>query len=114
MKPTRIDIKRALENAWSIRSSSKWTEDNPAAGQCGVTALVVHDLLGGDILKTDLPDGWHFYNWIDGQRFDFTESQFATPIVYQDLTSHRTEAFADTNEQQYAYLLEAVRSQLHS
>ncbi|WP_434095354.1 YunG family protein [Streptomyces flaveolus] len=27
---------------------SGWSPENPARGQCGVTALVVNDLLGGD------------------------------------------------------------------
>lgn len=45
-------IKYALSNSWSIESSTKWSKENIAKGQCGVTTLVVHDLLGGEILKT--------------------------------------------------------------
>jgi hypothetical protein len=108
------DIKNALEKAWSIQSSSKWAPNNPAARQCGVTALVVHDLLGGEILKTQLLDGWHFYNALNGQRHDFTESQFSAPITYLDVASNRAEAFADTNQQQYEYLKQAVMSQMPS
>lgn len=37
-------ILNILFKCWSINSSSKWTQDNPANGQCGVTALVVNDL----------------------------------------------------------------------
>jgi hypothetical protein len=47
-------MQEALLKSWSINSSSKWTKDNPAKGQCGVTALVVNDLLGGLIRKTPL------------------------------------------------------------
>lgn len=50
-------ITDALFQSWSLRSSSKWTKDNPAMGQCGVTALVVNDLIGGEIMKTKLPGG---------------------------------------------------------
>lgn len=64
-------INKALLKSWSLESSSKWSNDNPARGQCGVTALVINDLLGGEIRKTKLPDGWHFYNIIDGNRLDF-------------------------------------------
>lgn len=53
-------ITDALLQSWSLQSSSKWTKDNPAKGQCGVTALVVNDLFGGEIMKTKLPGGWHF------------------------------------------------------
>ena len=44
-----------------------------------VTSLVIQDVLGGDILKTRLPDGrWHFYNRIDGKRSDFTDEQLGS------------------------------------
>lgn len=61
------EIMEVLIKSWSLESSSKWSEDNPAKGQCGVTALVINDLLGGEIKKTKLPDGWHFYNIINGK-----------------------------------------------
>ncbi|MTH54227.1 hypothetical protein GKZ89_12520 [Bacillus mangrovi] len=98
----------ALQQSWSIETSSKWTKDNPAAGQCGVTALVVSDWLGGEILKTQLPDGWHYYNRIEGIRCDFTASQFSAKIPYSDTPSSREEAFTDTNERQYECLKEKV------
>jgi hypothetical protein len=37
------ELKKVLFESWSLESSSKWSKDNPAKGQCGVTALVVHD-----------------------------------------------------------------------
>ncbi len=48
------DVLNALRKSWSIQSSSKWSVDNPAKGQCGVTSLVVQDILGGEIRKTFL------------------------------------------------------------
>jgi hypothetical protein len=59
-------------------------------------------------LKTPLSEGWHFYNRINGQVYDFTASQFSEEIQYKDILSSRDEAFADTNEQQYIYLKQAV------
>lgn len=38
------EIREVLRKSWSIHSSTKWTSANPAKGQCGVTALVIHDL----------------------------------------------------------------------
>jgi len=93
-----------LYKCWSIDSSSKWTLDNPANGQCSVTALIVNDLFGGEILKTKLQEGWHFYNRIDKINFDFTQSQFAKEPIYLDILSNREEAFSDTNQNQYKYL----------
>lgn len=101
-------LKEILFKVWSLKSSTKWTKENPARGQCGVTAIVVNDLLGGEILKTETPDGWHFYNRINGKRYDFTESQFQEPPNYLDIPSSRDEAILDTNMEQYKYLKESV------
>ena len=105
-------FRKALEASWSLRSSTLWRQDKPAAGQCGVSALVAQDHLGGEILKTRYGSLWHFYNRIDGRRVDFTESQFDEPIAYADEPSNREEAFADTNSAQYDYLSAAVRRRL--
>jgi hypothetical protein len=99
---------RRLTKAWSSETSSGWRLDNPACGQCSVTALVVQDLLGGELLKTRVGGAWHFYNRIDGRRWDLTVSQFATPIGYDDLPSSRQEALADTSRQRYAVLVERL------
>ena len=101
-------IMNALSKSWSIESSSKWSKENPAKGQCGVTTLVVNDILGGEIRKTELPDGWHFYNIINGKRYDLTASQFGEDILYMDIPSNREEAYKDTNEKQYSFLKQTV------
>ncbi|WP_446479894.1 YunG family protein [Bradyrhizobium japonicum] len=74
-----------------MSTSRQWTPDNPAAGQCNVTALLVHELFGGELLKTPLPAGDHFYNRIEGRRYDFTASQFDQPIAYVDLLTDRAD-----------------------
>src|SRR5205085_10867222 len=102
------ELAARLEGAWSPKSATTWKADNPALGQCSVTALVVHDLLGGCILKTRLGAGWHFYNWIDGQRLDLTATQFQRPVAYEDLPATRDEAFSDTSTEQYQALRSAV------
>lgn len=93
-----------MNKCWSINSSSKWTLENPENGQCGVTSLVVNDFFGGHILKTETPDGWHYYNSIDHKRYDFTKSQFQHEPIYLDILSNREEAFSDTNLEQYNHL----------
>lgn len=104
-------LRAALFSAWSAKSSTLWKAKNPALGQCGVTALVVQDILGGDILKTPYREIWHFYNLIDGQVIDFTESQFESELEYQNVASDRAEAFVDTNQTQYDYLKTSVRGE---
>ncbi|MCM3005313.1 YunG family protein [Priestia koreensis] len=104
----QIKVYEILYQVWSKESSSKWTKENPANGQCGVTSLVVQDLFGGDIYKTDVKGSWHFYNMIEGKRYDFTASQFLELPLYEDQPSSRNEAFEDTNHEQYTYLKEQV------
>ncbi|GAB6457408.1 hypothetical protein B4087_1691 [Bacillus cereus] len=53
-----------------------------------------------------------FYNCIDGQRFDFTETQFNEKLNYMDIESNREEAFADTNEKQYSILKKKITKEL--
>jgi hypothetical protein len=59
-----------------------WRPDNPARGQCGVTALLVQDLLGGDLIlgevvKGDARVGHHYWNRLPGGReADLTADQF--------------------------------------
>lgn len=67
------DVQRALRKAWSSLTASQWTPDNPAAGQCNVTSPLIHELFGGELLKTPLPAGDHFYNRIGGRRYVYGE-----------------------------------------
>ena len=48
------EVQSALRKSWSLATAHQWTLENPAAGQCNVTALLVHELFGGDLLKTPL------------------------------------------------------------
>jgi pimeloyl-ACP methyl ester carboxylesterase len=99
-----------LFESWSMTTSSKWSSENPAKGQCGVTSLVVQDFLGGEIVKTLMPKGWHFYNKVNGIRYDYTSSQFDKGVHYSDTPSNRAEAFQDTNLEQYLTLKKNVLS----
>ncbi|MDD1530328.1 hypothetical protein C7U92_00670 [Bradyrhizobium sp. WBOS7] len=106
------DVQRTLCRAWSLATARQWTASNPAAGQCNVTALLVHELFGGDLLKTPLPAGDHFYNRIEGERYDFTASQFDQPIAYVDLAASRADAERGATAREVAELRTAFR--LHS
>jgi hypothetical protein len=103
-------VAAALRKSWSPESGRQWTADNPAAGQCNVTALLVHELFGGELLKTRLAEGDHFYNRIEGRRYDFTESQFSRPITYADLLASRADAERGTTVAELAALKRAFQS----
>lgn len=99
-------VSAKLRRAWSSATSSRWTTDNPANGQCSVTALLLHERFGGELLKTRIGAADHFYNRIAGQRVDLTADQFADPITYDDLPATVDEALADTSTVQ----LDALRA----
>ena len=105
-------ILAALRRSWSSESAKQWTADNPANGQCNVTAILIHELYGGEILKTTLPDGDHFYNRIDGVRFDFTASQFARPIEYADIPTDRCDAERGATDLELQVLRSAFQMEL--
>jgi hypothetical protein len=75
-----------LEQAWSRDSSAdpeRWTVDSPACGQCAVTALVVQDEFGGDLLRTTVDGLSHYWNRLpDGSEVDLTRQQFAEGATY--------------------------------
>jgi len=96
-----IELYHVLRMSWSTETGSKWLPSKPARGQCSVTALIVQDVLGGEILKTDVDGAWHFCNRIDGRWWDLTMSQFEEPIGYEDLPSDRDEALSDTLWEKY-------------
>ena len=97
-------IKSALLRSWSAQTSVCYSEEAAASyGQCAPTAIVIWERFGGEILRTDgwPPNGRHFYNRIDGTRYDFTAEQFEDPlyshsIEYKDLISSLDEAKSET------------------
>ena len=103
--PPSLDrLAALLPRGWSRGSAARWRADDPAAGQCNVTAVLAHELLGGEILKTRVGTSWHFYNRLDGMRHDLTASQFAAPVAHDDVASSRAEAMAGILPAEYAAL----------
>jgi hypothetical protein len=103
------EVQSALRKAWSLATASQWTASNPAAGQCNVTSLLIHELFGGELLRTPLPAGDHFYNRIRGRRYDFTASQFDQPIAYKDLPASRADVELGATSDELAELRAAFQ-----
>ncbi len=108
-------VRRALRAAWSRETAKQWSAENPANGQCNVTAAVICDLFGGTVLRTELAGVWHYYNRIDGQRHDLTDSQFtdpgarfAAPEAYDDAPSSVAEAMQGIPQREYDTLKSAL------
>ncbi|MFI1969096.1 hypothetical protein BLA24_26280 [Streptomyces cinnamoneus] len=83
------DITDALRGAWAADTCSPddaarepWGSGNPAWGHCDVTALVVNDIFGGDLLVGEVyldgeQHGFHWWNRLpSGVDVDLTREQF--------------------------------------
>lgn len=81
------DIERAVRSSWSAETCtpgfrSRWTKDNPARDQCGVTAMVLNDLLGGELIRGEVHVNgervdYHWWNRLGmGIEIDLTREQF--------------------------------------
>jgi hypothetical protein len=83
------DLEAAVRAAWALDTCDPvdvddWSAASPSRGQCGSTALVVHDLLGGDLLIAEVArrdgsrQGVHYWNLLPGgSELDLTREQFA-------------------------------------
>lgn len=91
-KYDRAAAQEAFARSWSLASARQWSLDNPAAGQCNVTAAVAFSLFGGDVLRTFVPGGPHYYNRINNCVVDFTATQFSQEVRYDDELSSLEEA----------------------
>jgi hypothetical protein len=85
--PSLADVEQALRASWSMETSDdpeQWSPENPALGQCAVSALVIREIYGGDIVIATVldrngertPDG-HAWNVLpSGEQVDFSFDQF--------------------------------------
>jgi hypothetical protein len=89
-------IERAVRAAWGAdvcedpADVPRWSRANPSRGQCGPTALVLNDLLGGDLCVAEvrLPDGtqqgFHWWNRLAGVDVDLTREQFGPDELVEE------------------------------
>ncbi len=96
-----------------------WAPTEPSRGQCAVTALVVHDLLGGELLEAEVrhadgsPQGFHYWNRFAGVDVDLTRRQFVDGEVV--LTPHLIERLPSVPwlaHDQYLVFRDRVRAAL--
>lgn len=84
---TLDEIEQALRASWSVETcdpldAALWRPEHPSLGQCGVTALVVQDLLGGELVLGEVHEGGvkvgsHWWNRLpSGREVDLTGDQF--------------------------------------
>jgi hypothetical protein len=123
------EVTRAIVSSWSRETCHARDEyidrgrpGDRSRGQCGTTALVIHDWCGGDVLVADLfvggcVDGVHYWNRLpDGVDLDLTIGQLldgetiGTPMAVDRVQG----AIPMKGRKPYELLSERVKSCLHS
>ena len=121
----RDDVVAAVRASWSADTCDpvdldRWAPGNPSRGQCGATALVLHDLLGGDLILAEVlradgsRQGVHYWNLLpDGTEIDLTRQQFdAGETVQPGRVVARPPGRPRRCEEQYLVLRERVLARL--
>ena len=65
-------VQKALKQTLAMENNPGLKTNKPADCQSSIISRLIYDIFGGEILKTRMKKGWHFYNRIDGERIDFT------------------------------------------
>ena len=118
------ELRAVLRTAWGADtcypdSRDPWRSDNPARDQCGMTALVVQDLVGGDLVLGEVhidgcKVGNHYWNRLaDGSEVDLTGDQFLPrEVVVNGNVVTRPPDAPRRHRKQYELLRERVLSGL--
>jgi hypothetical protein len=121
---TLQDVEQIVRQAWDADTcdpdDSPWDPGNPSRGQCGVTALVLNDLLGGEVILGEVQvggqrTGYHYWNRLGtGIDVDLTREQFGPEEIVSDgRVVERPSRPPKYCREQYELLRRRVLSQLN-
>jgi hypothetical protein len=119
---TLAKLEQAIRASWSAETSERpgdWTEDNPSFQQCDVTARVVRDYLGGDILVAGVVLGgrrvdMHAWNRLpSGLELDLSREQFLQGEQFE-AAEVLTDFVGRHADERYELLAARVREKLSS
>ena len=80
-------VQKALNHSLEHDPKWKWPS-GPDLNEASLVSLLIHDVFGGEILKTHEKAGWHFYNRIEGKRLDFTSKdigKMTDDVQFEDI-----------------------------
>lgn len=106
----------ALNASWSKdtayrKDAENWSPDNPALGQCAITALLFNELYGGTIYSGVADNGVvHYWNRKNGIKRDFTKQQFKERLKFNNIKKWDREELLSTGNvrERYGILRERV------
>jgi hypothetical protein len=101
----KVVVYEALKRSEITDTDSRSYPSLKTGGQDRLVSLMIHDVFGGEILKTHKNKSWHFYNRIDGERVDFTKT--GEPVkknVFEDIPSNPDEIFFDQDDYSISFM----------
>jgi hypothetical protein len=103
----RFVVSEALKNCLE-HGSGKGKSSHSDLEEATKISLLIHDVFGGEILKTHIKKGWHFYNRIEGKRIDFTNSDlnsYSEEMQFEDIPSTPGETSSYLEDSEYSTFL---------
>jgi hypothetical protein len=112
------EVAGAIRRSWAFDTAldNAWWPEQPSRGQCAVTALVIQELVGGELLRAVTSGVSHYWNRLpDGTEVDLTRDQFDVfdPGDVQVRTREYALSYAATADR-YEILRERVHKVLAS
>ena len=101
-------VQEALKQTLALENKPGSKTKKPANDQSSIISRLIYDIFGGEILKTRMEKGWHFYNRIDGERIDFTRSEMVKSSAdngYVDIPSTPDETYNYFAQEDYTNFL---------
>ena len=104
-------FKKALKKSWSQdtayhKDAPNWTPDNPALGQCAISALLFNHFFGGKIYSGVSKSGvFHYWNKKWGIKIDLTKSQFSEKLDFKNVSLWMPEDLLSTGNVSERYSL---------
>ena len=95
-------FREVVREAWvGATAMGAWSSKCPELNQCAVTAMLVQDFFGGDLLRCECDDGdSHYWNRLpDGGEIDMTIGQFeySGVVPLRDTVVVRERSYVDGN-----------------
>jgi hypothetical protein len=110
----KMVVYEALKKSMALESSRRSSPVIQPGVQDSFVSLLIHDVFGGEILKTHGKKDWHFYNRIDGERIDFSGSELqksAEDNKFEDIPSTPDETHSYVDQTDYStFFMRFVRA----
>jgi hypothetical protein len=107
-------VSEALKQSLSWEYGRRYLNETDKVREDSLISLLVHDIFGGEILKTHIKSDWHFYNRIEGERIDFTRPEIkrsSETYDFEDIPSDPDETCDYVDQADYSnFFMKFVRA----